>query len=128
MSQQNRDSEKGINEEKPSQNSSCSFAKSASMINQLKTKVRRRSKNITLDQSDSGSNVSLNNILNNTTTKRTSPEEIDLIRPQPTIVNELRSTPLETIFSYDGTDPDQNSNRGMSCIVLFQLIEYHGFF
>ena len=129
MSQQRRDSEKGTNDEKSSQHCSCPVTKSTSVISQLKTKVRRRTKNTTIDLSDSGSNHSLNNILTNSAAKRINQEEMDLTRSQSTttttIVSELRPTSLETIFSYDGTDPDLNSNRGMLEMLSLQWTESH---
>ena len=98
MAQHSRDMEKATNEEKILQHSST--CKSSSVINQLKTKVKRKTKTTTLDLSDSGSNLSLNNINNH----RKSPERLELTRHQPIA--------LETIFSYDGTEPDRNSNQG----------------
>lgn len=102
MAQHSRDMEKATNEEKTLQHSST--CKPSSVINQLKTKVKRKPKTTTLDLSDSGSNLSLNNINNHTLTKRGSPERMELTRYQPIA--------LETIFSYDGTEPDRNSNQG----------------
>lgn len=102
MAQHSRDGEKLATEDKTLQHSSS--CKPSSVINQLKTKVKRKPKIMTLDLSDSGSNLSVNNINNHTLTKRGSPERSELVRQQPVA--------LETIFSYDGTDADRNSNQG----------------
>ena len=112
MSHHHRDTEKQTADEKPLRRRHShhdhSHLKASTVIDHLKTKVRRRrlSKHGSVELSDAMSNQSENTTSNSNTSEPTY--------YRPTTTMELHPTALETIFSYDGNDDNElNLDSGM---------------
>lgn len=123
MSHHHRDTEKSMRAEKTLQRRHShhghSLPRASAVIDHIKTKVKRKrsSKQDSIELSDTISNQSENINNNNNNIKHS----VEPTHHRSTTADDLHPTVLATIFSYDGTDTELNSNNGM---FYRKLIEY----